>query len=88
MHIAQSTKNLSSPSSKGIYIKKYIFCKLSYPTTTKICKFKGATLEQNFFCAFDVLDTACRIFAFENLSYLGEFKAELKKALDPGVIVG
>jgi hypothetical protein len=26
-------------------------------------------------------DTACTIFAFENRSYLGKFKAEFKKAL-------
>jgi hypothetical protein len=28
-----------------------------------------------------VIDTACSIFEFENWSYLGEFEAELKKAL-------
>jgi hypothetical protein len=28
-----------------------------------------------------VIDTACKIFAFENRSYLGEFEAEFKKAL-------
>jgi hypothetical protein len=33
------------------------------------------------FCACGANDTACTIFAFENRSYLGEFKAEFKKAL-------
>jgi hypothetical protein len=33
------------------------------------------------FRACDVIDTACTIFAIENPSYLGEFKAEFKKAL-------
>jgi hypothetical protein len=31
--------------------------------------------------ACGVIDTACKIFAFENRSYLGEFEEEFKKAL-------
>jgi hypothetical protein len=42
--------------------------------------FKGATKQQKCF----VNDTTCTIFAFENRSYLGEFEAELKKALALG----
>jgi hypothetical protein len=53
---------------KGISIKNIYVPELSYPTTTKSINLKG-------------LDTACTIFAFENRSYLGEFEAELKKAI-------
>jgi hypothetical protein len=43
-------------------------------------KFKGATYQKNF-SACSVIDTVCMLFAFQNPSYLGEFKAEIKKAL-------
>jgi hypothetical protein len=33
------------------------------------------------FRACGVVDTACTIFAFKNLSYLGEFEAEFKKGI-------
>jgi hypothetical protein len=48
--------------SKGIHIKKIDFCKLSYPTTTTICKFKGATHQEQFFVHAMLLTPHARFF--------------------------
>jgi hypothetical protein len=64
---------------KGISIKNIYVPELSYPTTKKYINLRGYLTKK--FRACGVIDTACTIFAFENRSYLGEFEAELKKAL-------
>jgi hypothetical protein len=48
---------------KGISIKNIYVPELSYPTTKKIYKFKGATYLTKNVCAFGVNGTACTIFS-------------------------
>jgi hypothetical protein len=65
---------------KGISIKNVYVCELSYTLPPqKYINLKG--LPDKDFRACGVIDTACTIFASENRSYLGEFKAEFKKAV-------
>jgi hypothetical protein len=56
-----------------------MFLNCPIPPLKKYVNLKG--LPKKLFRACGVTDTECTIFAFENRSYLGEFEAELKKAL-------
>jgi hypothetical protein len=64
---------------KGIPIKNVYVPEFSYPTTKKYINLKGLPNKKR---ACGVNGTACTFFELENRSYLGEFEAEFKKALD------
>jgi hypothetical protein len=75
----QRTIRAALAALEGISVNKYMFPNSTTPPLQKHI-IKRGHLTKNF-RACCVIDTACTIFAGENRSYLGEFEAQLKKAL-------